>query len=82
VLLGDLNAEPDWEEMKLIYDAGLIDSWLETDGGDGLSWPAAGPDKRIDWIWHTADLVAVRVQVVQTLASDHLPVLAVIDRAP
>ncbi len=82
VLLGDLNAEPDWEEMRLLYAAGLIDSWLETDGGDGFTWPAAGPDKRIDWIWHTADLVAVRVEVVQTLASDHLPVLAVIDRAP
>jgi endonuclease/exonuclease/phosphatase family metal-dependent hydrolase len=82
VLLGDLNAKPDWEEMRLIYDAGLIDSWLETGGGDGFTWPAVGPDKRIDWIWHTGDLVAVRAEVVQTLASDHLPVLAVIDRAP
>jgi len=82
VLLGDLNAEPDWEEMKLIYAAGLIDSWLETGGGDGFSWPAVEPHKRIDWIWHTADLVAARVEVIHTLASDHLPVLAVIDSAP
>src|SRR3970040_857705 len=52
VLLGDLNAEPDWEEMKLIYDAGLVDSWLETGGGDGFTWPAVEPHKRIDWIWH------------------------------
>jgi len=82
VLVGDLNAKPDWEEMKLIYDAGLIDAWLETGEGDGFTWPAAEPDKRIDWIWHTADLVVVRAQVVRTLASDHLPVLAVIDQAP
>ncbi len=82
VLLGDLNAEPDWEEMALLYGAGLIDSWLETGGGDGFTWPAVGADKRIDWIWHTADLIAVRAEVVQTLASDHLPVLAVIDAAP
>ena len=82
VLLGDLNAEPDWEEMKLIYDAGLVDSGLETGGGDEFTWPAVEPNKRIDWIWHTADLVAVRVEVSQTLASDHLPVLAVIDNAP
>jgi endonuclease/exonuclease/phosphatase family metal-dependent hydrolase len=82
VLMGDLNAEPDWEEMNLIYDAGLIDAWLETGEGDGFTWPAAVPDKRIDWIWHTADLVAVRAQVVQTQASDHRPVLAVINRAP
>jgi endonuclease/exonuclease/phosphatase (EEP) superfamily protein YafD len=68
--------------MKLIYDAGLIDVWLETGEGDGFTWPAAEPDKRIDWVWHTADLVAVRAQVVRTQASDHLPVLAVIDRAP
>ena len=82
VLLGDLNAEPDWEEMQLIYDAGLVDSWLETGGGDGFTWPAVEPHKRIDWIWHTADLFAVRMEVSQTLASDHLPVLAVIDSAP
>jgi endonuclease/exonuclease/phosphatase family metal-dependent hydrolase len=82
VLLGDLNAKPEWEEMQLIYDAGLIDSWAETGGGDGFTWPATGADKRIDWIWHTADSVVIRAEVIQTLASDHLPVLAVIDSAP
>ncbi len=82
VLLGDLNAEPDWEETRLIYDASMVDSWLETGRGDGFTWPAVEPHKRIDWIWHTADLIAVRMEVVQTLASDHLPVLAVIDTAP
>ncbi len=82
VLLGDLNAQPEWEEMRLIYDAGLTDSWLETSGDEGFTWPAVDPYKRIDWIWHTADLVTVRTQVIQTLASDHLPVLAVMDTAP
>jgi endonuclease/exonuclease/phosphatase family metal-dependent hydrolase len=82
VLLGDLNAKPEWEEMQLIYRAGLIDSWLEAGAGDGFTWPAVGADKRIDWIWHTSDLVAVRAEVVQTASSDHLPVLAVLAPAP
>jgi endonuclease/exonuclease/phosphatase (EEP) superfamily protein YafD len=40
------------------------------------------PYQRIDWIWHTEDLTTVEVEVLQTQASDHLPVLATLDMAP
>jgi endonuclease/exonuclease/phosphatase family metal-dependent hydrolase len=82
VLLGDLNAGPGSTEMKFIADAGLVDSWSETGIGPGFTYSAGDPVKRIDWIWHTADLEVSQVEVIQTPASDHLPVLAVFDYAP
>ena len=82
VLLGDLNAEPDSPEMALLEEAGLTDSWLESGTGPGLTWNAADLQKRIDWIWHSADLSSNQVEVLQTLASDHLPVVVQIAVAP
>ncbi|MFQ5921797.1 MAG: endonuclease/exonuclease/phosphatase family protein, partial [Anaerolineales bacterium] len=82
VLLGDLNAEPGVPEMALLDEAGLIDSWLETGSGPGLTWNAADLQKRIDWIWHSADLSGNQVEVIQTLASDHLPVVVQIEPTP
>jgi endonuclease/exonuclease/phosphatase family metal-dependent hydrolase len=82
LLLGDLNAQPDSTEMKLIFDAGLVDSWSEAGVGPGFTSSSGDPFQRIDWIWHTEDLIAVEVQVIQTQASDHLPVVATIDVAP
>lgn len=82
VLLGDLNAEPGAPEMAMLEDAGLIDSWMESGSGPGLTWNAADPQKRIDWIWHSADLNGSQVEVIQTLASDHLPVIVQIAVAP
>ncbi|MBE9479926.1 MAG: endonuclease/exonuclease/phosphatase family protein [Chloroflexi bacterium] len=82
LLLGDLNAEPDSTEMKLIADVGLLDSWSDAGVGPGFTFSSGDPYQRIDWIWHTEDLVAVEVQVLQTQASDHLPVVAILDIAP
>jgi endonuclease/exonuclease/phosphatase family metal-dependent hydrolase len=82
LLLGDLNAQPDWVEMKLIADAGLLDSWSEAGVGQGFTFSSGDPYQRIDWIWHSDDLVAVEAQVLQTQASDHLPVVVILDIAP
>ena len=38
------------------------------------------PRQRIDCIWVSPDLTVVEVSVPATTASDHLPVMAVIDR--
>ncbi|NIS79370.1 MAG: hypothetical protein GTO14_03910 [Anaerolineales bacterium] len=82
VLLGDLNAKPDSAEMRLIRDAGLLDSWSEAGVGSGFTYSSRDPHKRIDWIWHTKDLITVEVQVLQTQASDHFAVVATLDLAP
>ena len=82
VLMGDLNAKPEWPEMALLREAGLIDSWEESGAGPGLTWPATNPDKRIDYVWHSADLTGSGAEVLRTLASDHLPAVVQIMVAP
>ena len=77
ILMGDLNAEPDSAEMILISGAGLVDSWAEAGTGNGYTYGAADPFKRIDFLWHSPDLEVSEIEVIQTPASDHLPVLGV-----
>ncbi len=82
ILLGDLNAEPDAPEIALLIEAGLIDSWRESGAGQGPTFSARDPSKRIDWIWHSTDLNGSQVEVIQTLASDHLPLVVQIAVTP
>ena len=77
LLMGDLNSEPDWPEMALPREAGMVDTWSEVGQGDGLSWPADDPFQRIDWIWHSPDLRPLSAETLNTQASDHRPVVAV-----
>jgi endonuclease/exonuclease/phosphatase family metal-dependent hydrolase len=78
VILGDLNAEPNDAEIKLLHTAGLVDAWTETGVGNGNTFISSSPYKRIDWIWHTPDLSAQDAWVPKTTASDHLPVVVTI----
>ena len=68
ILLGDLNAESGAPEITLLEEAGLIDSWIESGAGPGLTWNARDPSKRIDWVWHSADLTGDQVEVIQTFS--------------
>jgi endonuclease/exonuclease/phosphatase family metal-dependent hydrolase len=75
VVLGDLNALPDAPEMRQLAEAGLVDAWEEAGEGPGFTWPVRDPYQRIDWIWHTPDLSALQVVVIDSEASDHLPLV-------
>lgn len=79
VLLGDLNARPGEADMNLILQAGLIDSWTEVGSGVGYTFDAGDPFMRIDWIWHTPDLMALDAEVLESTASDHRPVIITLD---
>jgi endonuclease/exonuclease/phosphatase family metal-dependent hydrolase len=76
IILGDMNAQPDAPEMQLLRDAGLIDAWVETNTAPGLTFSSIHPIERIDWIWHSRDLLAIDAKIIQTTASDHLPIWA------
>lgn len=76
VLVGDFNARPGWQQIDEILDAGWIDSWVEAGTGDGFTANAADPRYRIDYVFHTPDLVAADVGVIPSQASDHFPVVA------
>lgn len=82
VLGGDLNAEPDSDVIGRLRRAGWRDAWRECGSGDGLTFPAAGPVKRIDYLFISDDLRCVRAEVLSTDASDHRPLLVVLEVAP
>ena len=76
VLMGDLNSEPDWPEMDLFRQAGMVDAWEMAGEGPGLTWPAVDPFQRIDWIWLSPDLQATHAEVIDSAVSDHRAVVA------
>lgn len=76
VLLGDMNAEPGSAEMEMISAEGFKDAWTEVGEGVGYTFSSDDPVKRIDWLWHSDDLVPAEIGVIQTQASDHMPVQA------
>ncbi|MGD2059336.1 MAG: endonuclease/exonuclease/phosphatase family protein [Acidimicrobiia bacterium] len=76
VLVGDLNARPGWRQIDELLETGWIDSWAESGSGDGYTSNAADPRYRIDYVFHTPDLTATNVEVIESQASDHFAVVA------
>jgi len=76
ILTGDLNDEPAGETYKFLA-ARYADAWAGAPGA-GLTYPADKPSKRIDYVLFDAraGLRARGARVVETLASDHLPLVA------
>ena len=75
VLVGDFNARPDWRQIEDLVSAGWIDSWAEGGSGDGFTARSTDPRYRIDYVFHTPDLEVIDAGVLQSEASDHLPVV-------
>jgi endonuclease/exonuclease/phosphatase family metal-dependent hydrolase len=78
ILVGDFNVEPTGESYQLVSKQ-FRDVWLETKAKEaGLSYPADKPVKRIDYILFRPKegVKARKAWTVNTLASDHLPVVA------
>ena len=78
IVAGDFNDEPTGNTFKLML-GGFEDAWTSGRAkGSGLSYPADNPVKRIDYIFYRRNrgVRAKRAWVVNTLASDHLPVMA------
>jgi endonuclease/exonuclease/phosphatase family metal-dependent hydrolase len=81
IVVADLNDVPEGSSYKLIRTK-FEDAWITSRAkGDGFSYPADKPLKRIDHIFYrTGDRVrAKKAWVVATLASDHVPVVAEIE---
>lgn len=74
---GDLNATPDMRATARIA-ATLRDAWSHAGRGDGLTFPAAAPTARIDYVFVGDASTIVRAAVGAegaSKASDHLPVV-------
>ena len=76
LLAGDLNATPDSAPMALLLDS----DWLPADPDHTPTYPAAEPERKIDWIL-LAPASAGRLMGAEVLsapvASDHAPLRAV-----
>ncbi|MGD7788926.1 endonuclease/exonuclease/phosphatase family protein [Propionibacteriaceae bacterium Y1700] len=75
LLLGDLNAKPEQPEMAPLFDA-FSDGWLVAGSGDGFTFPAQAPDRRIDYVLTRGGPRVVKAEIPETLASDHRPLVA------
>lgn len=74
LLMGDMNAPPDREELAPLF-ARLRDSWAGN-ADPGFTYPGDAPTARIDYVFVSGPVRAVSARVPATDASDHRPVLA------
>lgn len=81
VLVGDLNADPGAPELAPLFGK-LRDAWVLTGEGSGLTYPAGGATKRLDYVLASPDVRVRTAAVIPTVASDHLPVVADLELWP
>jgi Metal-dependent hydrolase len=76
VVVADMNDEPTGDAYKLML-ARFSDAWVSSRAkGSGFSYPADKPIKRIDYVFYGGEgLRARQARTVETLASDHMPVV-------
>ena len=75
ILLGDLNAQPHQQEIRLLTESGL-----QTSKRPVPTYPATRARRQIDHIFVTRHFAIEEFDSIQTTASDHLPLMAVLSR--
>lgn len=80
IVVGDYNARP-WDPETLMAAEHAVDAWAVCGDGPGYTFPSNAPDRRIDYIFASRDLLIRSIDVIRTEASDHLPVYADIELA-
>ncbi|WP_254434164.1 endonuclease/exonuclease/phosphatase family protein [Halobacillus sp. Marseille-Q1614] len=75
VLMGDMNATPNALELAPLFES-FNDAWSEVRDDAGYTYSALSPSKRIDYVFVSESVKVKNAEVVGSLASDHLPVVA------
>lgn len=78
VLGGDFNALPLSRVRKRVAAEQWRDAWNTCGRGGGATFPASAPVIRIDYLFIRATLRCDSAQVIESVASDHRPVLFVL----
>ncbi len=80
VIMGDLNGEPNSSEIAALRRAGLVDVAKVMYTTPPFTYSSDSPVRRIDYIWISGDLQVLDASVPFSRASDHLPVIATINK--
>lgn len=80
ILCGDFNDTPG-SATHLRAAESFIDTWERVGKGDGFSYSSTQPQKRIDYVFVSKGrrLTPLKAWVVESKASDHLPVVVEFD---
>jgi endonuclease/exonuclease/phosphatase family metal-dependent hydrolase len=70
VLLGDLNTTPGSPAYRCLAER-LDDAWAAVGDGDGYTFEAEQPPRRIDYVWVGGGVRPVSARVLRSVASDH-----------
>lgn len=74
ILGGDLNATPENPLHHHLRAKRLRDAW-DCGTGEGGTYPASAPEKRIDYLYFSQHFDCVSAEVLESDASDHRPLL-------
>jgi endonuclease/exonuclease/phosphatase (EEP) superfamily protein YafD len=77
ILCGDFNNLPTGRVYQRLSET-FQDAWAKAGAGDGFSFPAGGPNRRIDYLWfnHPEAVMPRKAWLPASNASDHLPLVA------
>lgn len=75
ILVGDMNARPDAPELQPLFQK-YADAWEWSLEEDGYTYPAASPDRRIDFVFASPRIEVHSATKMSSQAADHLPVIA------
>lgn len=78
ILAGDFNTSHSSPILGNLTSVGLRDSFRVVGTSWGMTWPYLPPKYpmiRIDYVWSTAELAPLRIQVGEFVGSDHLPLV-------
>jgi endonuclease/exonuclease/phosphatase family metal-dependent hydrolase len=75
LLGGDFNSTPESAVQTELRATGFRDAWPTCGVGEGLSYPADVPRKRIDYLFLVSGFECMSARVLQADASDHRPVI-------
>ena len=73
--MGDMNTD---RSSKEVFDPLLQffnDAWPLANKGNGYSFPSNNPTSRIDYILTSKNIIVKKGNLMNTTASDHLPVI-------
>lgn len=79
---GDFNAEPGTATIERMRAGGWSDAWEQCGVGEGLTFSAESPVKRIDYLFLAPGLTCTSAEVLETRTSDHRPLLVVVTEEP